>query len=162
MKVREDSNMSTELEKKKNLPNKRGNYIAELVFDIIFLVIANGAPVWWNLSFLTDQYPTLLRIINITIGIQASGRLMLIMYRPLPLHYITEVVFSGIGFYLAYSLFTIFPFDFTSLGGAVGEAVSFFPFRIVLKIIFGIAMGANIIKGIVNIVKFAVSISKES
>jgi len=154
--------MSTELEKqKKDLPNKRSNYIANLVFDIIFLIVVNLLP-GWNVSFLTDQFPAVLRIINVCIGIQASANLMLIMYKPLPLHHITQVVLSGVGFYLAYTLFTVFPFDFTSLGGPVGKALQFFPFRIVLKVLFGIGMAANGIKGIISLIKFAVSVNRDS
>jgi len=145
------------VKKEKRLPNKLGNYISSLIFNCIFLFIANKLPDW-NLAFLTPEYAKVLLAINISLGVQASGNLMLIMYRPLTLHYITQVIINFLGFYAAYMLFTVFPFDFTASTGVIGKIIQNIPLRLILKIIFGIGMAGSIISGITNLVKFIVNI----
>ena len=147
------------MKKETDVPNKLGNYISSLIFNCIFLFIANKLPDW-DLAFLTPEYTKVLLAINISQGIQASGNLMLILYRPLPLHHITQVVTSFLSFYAAYMLFTVFPFDFTASSGLLSKIIQNVPLHLILKIIFGISMAGSVIKGITNLIKFVISIVK--
>ena len=57
-------------------PNKLAGYIASIVFNIIFLAILNKVPDW-NLSFITESYPNILWAVNLSLGIQIAGNILL-------------------------------------------------------------------------------------
>ncbi len=146
--------MHNEIKKKdKSTSNKLGSYISGLIFNTLFLFLANRLPEW-NFNFITDQYTSVLFALYLSFGLQASGNLMLILYRPLPLHHITQVVFNGISFYASYMLFTVFPLDFSSVDSFFGKPISLSPLNMVFKVLFGVSMAVSLISGLVNLIKF--------
>ena len=122
---------------KQQQPNKRSNYIANVVFNTLFLVIVNKVPDW-NIFFITEQFPAVLWALNLALGVQISANFMLIFHHPLSLHHISQTVVSIFQLISIYIIITIFPFDFSFLGNW---------FSILLKAVLGIAFFATLVTG---------------
>ncbi len=133
--------------------NRLGSYISGLIFNTLFIFLAIKLPEW-NFGFITGEYEHVLFALTLSFGLQASGNLMLILYRPLPLHHITQVVFNGVSLYASYMLFTVFPLDFSNAGSFLGKKLPLSPLNTVFKVLFGVSMAVSVISGLVNLIKF--------
>ncbi|MCK9421911.1 MAG: hypothetical protein M0Q38_04885 [Bacteroidales bacterium] len=95
---------------------RRGEYIGNLIFNLIFLWIVNKIPDW-NPGFIRENYNVVLWILNVNILIQIGGNaLMLLIDHPV-IRYLSRIIMEAAGFLTLIVLFYIFPFDFSKFHG---------------------------------------------
>jgi len=137
--------------RQKSRPNTIGNYIAAVVFNVIFLVILNKVPDW-NISFLKSSYSDLLPVINVSLGVQLAGNFLLIFFHPLYLHHLGQAVFSGLSALVIWRIYQVFPFDLDQ----VLRSLSWFD--TLLKVLIMVVFVATVIGGSINFYKFLRSV----
>lgn len=101
----------------KKPPNRISNYIPSVIFNIIILIVVNKIPDW-NIAFITESYPEILRAVNMSLIVHIAGNLILIFIHPLLLHHLTNAVFSVFSLIAAWVILSVFPFDFSEIAGS--------------------------------------------
>ncbi len=101
----------------KDKPARRnGEYIGNIIFNLIFLWIVNQIPDW-NLGFIRDNYNVVLWILNVNILVQIGGNaLMLALDMPF-IRYLARIITESASFVTQMVLFYIYPFDFSHFHG---------------------------------------------
>jgi hypothetical protein len=102
--------------KEKPVRNRRGEYIASLIFNLIWLFIVNKIPDW-NLEFINDHYPAVLWALNMNIFIQIGGNIVMLIFDVRIVRYLSRAVLEAANFLVMIILYYIFPFDFSGVPG---------------------------------------------
>lgn len=127
------------------MPRKRmSDYIAAVIFDIIFLVVVNKIP-GWNISFITEAFPDILWAVNTSMAVSLAGNLILIFFHPRFLHHLFNAVFAIFGILATSVILSVFPFDFSVV---VGDWLN-----ILVRIILIVGIVGSAIAVVVHIVK---------
>jgi hypothetical protein len=120
------------------------DYIAAVIFDIIFLVVVNKIP-GWNISFITEAFPDILWAVNTSMAVSLAGNLILIFFHPRFLHHLFNAVFAIFGILATSVILSVFPFDFSVV---VGDWLN-----ILVRIILIVGIVGSAIAVVVHIVK---------
>jgi hypothetical protein len=128
-----------------------GNYIAAVILNIILLVVLNRLPDW-NVRVLAPSYQDVLRVINLSLGVQVAGNFILIFFHPLYLHHLGQAVFSAFSAFAVWRVYRVFPFDLTGVIDAIGWFDTF------LKIFIMVVFIATVIGGSISFYRFLRSV----
>lgn len=131
--------------KDKPAATRRGDYIANMIFNLIFLWVVNKVPEW-NLGFIRDNYNVVLWILNLNILIQIGGNLLMAMTEFSPVRYLSRVIMEASSFLINIVLFYIYPFDFTNFHGL-------FWIDTILPVLLIIGMAVSALKVLANLWK---------
>jgi hypothetical protein len=126
-------------------PNKMINYILGGIVDGILLYVLHQLP-RWNVPVITDRFPDILPVVTLSLSVQIVFYVVLVLFHPLWLHYLAQVVFAVFSVIALGVIVEIFPFDFAELVGTWLNIA----FRIFLIVI----LVGTVISGIVNLVRF--------
>ena len=96
--------------------NRNGEYVGNIIFNIIFLWIVNHVPVW-NLPFIKDSYMVVLFILNVNILIQIGGNILKLLLGTPVIRYLSGIITESASLVTQLTLFYIFPFDFSHVHG---------------------------------------------
>ena len=129
----------------KDRPNKPINYILAGIFDGIFLYVLRQLP-RWNVPFITEAYPEILGAVTVSLSVQIAFSAVLVLFHPLWLHYLAQVVFSGVSVMALAVVIQVFPFDFSALVDSWLNTV--------VRIVLIVALVGTVIGGVVNLVRF--------
>jgi hypothetical protein len=102
--------------KEKQERSRTGEYIANIIFNLVFLWIVNKIPAW-HLSFIRDNYMVVLWILNVNILVQIAGNALMLVAGIPAIRYLARIVTEASSFVTLIVLFYIYPFDFTNVGG---------------------------------------------
>ena len=91
---------------------RKGEYIVNIVFNLIFLWIVNKIPDW-NPGFIASNYGAVLWILNVNILIQIGGNALMWMFDVSMLRYLSRIIMEVSSFLTVMTLFFIYPFDFS-------------------------------------------------
>lgn len=126
--------------------NRKGEFIANIVVNVIFYYIVNHLQEW-NVGFLRDNFSMVLWMINLNIFVQIGGNaLMLLTEGQRTVRYLSRAVMEAASFIVQLMLFYIYPFDFSHAG-------SFAWIDTVLPILLIIGMVVSAIKVLSNLWK---------
>ena len=92
---------------------KRSDFIFAIIANLIFLYIVNNL-LSWNLSFITSDFSQVLWILNISIGFTIIGNILFLLYSSPWFRHTMRTVINILSFMMAYYLYTIYPFSFSS------------------------------------------------
>jgi hypothetical protein len=126
-------------------PNKMINYILGGIFDGILLWVLRQLP-RWNVPVITDAYPGILWAVTLSLTVQIAFYVVLVLFHPLWLHYLAQVVFAVFSVVALGVVIEVFPFDFAALVDPWLNVA----FRIFLIII----LVGTVVSGVVNLVRF--------
>ena len=98
--------------------SRKGEYIGNLLFNLIFLWVFNKVPEW-NLVFIKDNYNVILWALDINIIVQICGNALMILFDAAFVRHFSKMVMEAASFVMQMVLFYIFPFDFTNFHGLV-------------------------------------------
>jgi hypothetical protein len=126
-------------------PNRTINYILGGNFDGLLLWVLYQLP-RWNVPIITDAYPAILWAVTLSLTVQIVCYVVLVLFHPLWLHYLAQVVFAVFSVIALGVIIEIFPFDFTDVSVPWLNTA----FRILLIII----LVGTVISGVVNLVRF--------
>lgn len=90
---------------------KNSEFIAAIIFNIIFLYIANNL-LNWNLSFIAPDFSQVLLILNVSIIANILANIGFLIYQRGWFRTLAQIILNIIGFAVAYSLYVVFPFIF--------------------------------------------------
>jgi hypothetical protein len=130
--------------------SRKGEYIGSIVANLIFLLIVNKVPDW-NLSFITESYPSVLWAVNLSIFVQIVGNALLIFFDPRWLRHLANLAFNIFGVISIAVVYAIYPFNFAVFGMEWYDVAA--------KIMLLIALFATAIAGAVHGVQFVVSLA---
>ncbi|GEM_PF-1730956 len=128
---------------KNRVKSKRGEYIGNIIVNLIFLWILSMVPKW-DLDFLKDNYMIVLLILKINCLVQIAGNLILLFISLKTLNLLLRIILELAGIVPLIMMFYIYPFDFTGEWNWLDKA---------LPIIFIIGMAVAAIKVITLIVR---------
>ena len=101
----------------KEAPNRTANYVASAIANFVVLIVLHLIPNW-GIVFITDSYTHILWAVNLSLGIQIAGNIILLLYHPLHLHHLFNAVFSFAAVFSTAVILTVFPFDFSMVPGS--------------------------------------------
>ena len=102
--------------KEKVARSRNGEYIGNIIFNLLFLWIVNNVQEW-NVGFLKDNFSVVLWILNVNIFVQIGGNVLMFISGLQAMRYFTLIITESASFVTQMVLFYIFPFDFTHFHG---------------------------------------------
>ncbi len=99
------------LEKNKTDVSKKSEYIAAIIFNLIFWYIVNNL-LNWQVYFITTAFNEVLWIINFSIIVSIIGNALLLFYSPERLRHLVKIIINIVSFVATYMVWTVFPFNF--------------------------------------------------
>lgn len=91
----------------------KSGYIAAIVINIILLFIFNMLPNW-HISFLTNDYLSILWAINLSIGATIIFNLIYLFYDKGWFRHLSQIVMSVIALFVVFLIYAVYPFIFTN------------------------------------------------
>jgi hypothetical protein len=123
----------------------RGEAIAAIIFNLIWLWIINKVPDW-NFSFVLDSYGVLLWIWNLNVGVQVLTNLIILIFAVRWLRYLMKAVMEAGSFVSLIATYYLYPFNFS-------DAVGWSHTDTVIQIALIIAMIVTAIQILVDVLK---------
>ncbi len=93
--------------------NRKGEYVAAIIFGLIFLYIVNNL-LNWNIYFITNALNEVLWIVNLSIIATIIGNIFLLVYDPDWFRHIIKIIINIITLISTYFVYIVFPFNFYS------------------------------------------------
>jgi len=121
---------------------KTSEFVVAIIANIIVLYIVNNL-LNWNLSFIAPSFTEVLFILNVSIVANIVANIGFIIYQKGWFKTLVQIVLNIIGFIVANTLYTVFPFTFQTIA-----------FAYILKFILIIGMVALVIATLVEVVRF--------
>ena len=136
----------------KSRKKHRGEAIWAIIWNIFFLWIVNKVPDW-NLAFISEQYDTILWILNLNIIIQIAGYVFILFLDFRWFWHLVRTILDAASLVTLLVLYFIYPFDFSTIDGWSWLDV-------VIPIAFIIGMVASGIGIIIHLVRFIFQLTK--
>ena len=92
---------------------KKSEYIGAIVVNIILLYIFNNL-VNWHIYFITGAFNEVLWIINLAVIAVIIGNILLLIFNPEWFRHIVKIILNIFVITAVYSIYSIFPFNFSS------------------------------------------------
>jgi hypothetical protein len=102
--------------KEKPVKSRNGEYIANIIFNLLFLWIVNNVQEW-DLGFIKDNFSVVVWIMNVNILIQIAGNILMLLSGLSVIRYLTLIITESASFVTQIVLFYIYPFDFSHFHG---------------------------------------------
>lgn len=91
--------------------SKKSEYIAAIIFNLIFLYIFNNL-LNWHIYFITNSFNEVLWIINLSIIVSIIGNALLLVYDPVRFRHLVKIIMNMVSFVAVYLVYDVFPFNF--------------------------------------------------
>lgn len=92
--------------------SRTGDYIAAIVFNLIFLWIVNKVPDWQP-GFIRENFMVVLWVLNVSILVQIAGNALMLLTGLWVVRRLARIVMESASFVSTMVLYYIYPFDFT-------------------------------------------------
>ena len=92
---------------------KKGEYIANIIFNLIFLWILSRVP-HWNIPFLADDYMVVLLVMKINCWVQIAANIVLLVMYIRALRYVVKIIAEAAGLAALMVMYYLYPFDFSN------------------------------------------------
>jgi hypothetical protein len=102
--------------REKSQTARRGEYIGNIIVNLIFLWIVNKIPEW-NPGFIANNYGAVLWILNVNILIQIGGNLLMAVFDYPGIRYLARIVTEAASFLTMMVLYFLYPFNFSNYPG---------------------------------------------
>ena len=133
-------------------PNRISNYIPSVICNIVLIIVVNKIPDW-NIVFITESYPDILRAVNMTLIVHLVGNFILIFIHPLFTHHLANAVFSVFSLIAAWVIFSVFPFGFSEIVGSWLNTV--------IRVCLIIGIVGSAVSVVVHLVKALIALFKQ-
>lgn len=132
--------------------HRPGEYIANIIFNLIFLWILSRVP-HWNIGWLKDNYMVVLLILQINSLAQIAGNIIMLVFKVRMVRYIASILMEIAGFVAVLMLYYLYPFDFS------GYSLKWLD--VVLPILFIVGMVVSAVKIVTYTIQLFVGLCKE-
>lgn len=123
----------------KNSDYKKSEYIASIIFNLIFLYIANNL-LDWNAPFLTSDFTAVLWLVNISLVLTIIFNIVFLAFNSARVRALLKMVLNMISFFVALSFYFIYPLDFSSV--SYGDTLDLVAKILIIIGIIGSVIGA--------------------
>lgn len=135
------------------LKYKKGEYIAGIIFNLIFYFILSRLDDW-SITWLNENYHIVVLIMKVNIIIQVAGFLILLLKPATILFYLVRIIMEAAGLVPLVMLYYLYPFNFEGYHN-LGWLDKLLPFIFILAFIIGL------IQVITLIIRLIFSIKKK-
>lgn len=132
-------------------PARVVGYAFTILFMLAVLVAANVWPGWEAVPFLSDEVPSVLGLVNLSLVATVVANGLYVVADPRWLVAAAEVVLSAISVAVAWQVVTVFPFDFNGVAYDLSTLVR-------IAVVLGLA--ATVVGFAVNLVRLAREVSR--
>ncbi len=135
---------------------KTADYVSAVVVNIIVLVFVNTLLAWrqHTQGIVLETWAEVLWALDISIGLQIAGNLVLCFYRPAWFSALFRAAFAATGLLSIIVFYVVYPLDFSHAVGAWLDTA----FRIVLIV----GMAGSVIGFVVELVRFITAAAREA
>lgn len=91
--------------------SKKSEYIATIIFNLIFLYIFNNL-LNWHIYFVTNSFNEVLWIVNLSIIVSIIGNALLVVFDPVRFRHLVKIIINIVSFAAVYLVYEVFPFNF--------------------------------------------------
>jgi len=102
--------------REKQYHNRRGEFIASIVFNLIALVILYKIPDW-HFGFITQKYGAVMYILIFSCLVQIGGNLLMLLLDFRYVRYLSRIFMEAASFLAQITLYYIYPLDFSNYPG---------------------------------------------
>jgi hypothetical protein len=102
--------------KEKATRSRNGEYIGNIIFNLLFLWIVNNIQEW-NVGFIRENFSVVVWILNVNILVQIAGNAFMLLSGLPVIRYFSLIIMESASFITQMVLFYIYPFDFTHFHG---------------------------------------------
>lgn len=95
-------------------PTRRIGYLAAVIVNVIIWIIVNVSPGWRSLSFLTEDFTSLLWLVNLSLVASALVNAAYLAFDPAWFKSTTQIGILVIGLAAAIRMWQVFPLDFSA------------------------------------------------
>jgi hypothetical protein len=113
-----DSHGRKHWHKEKSVRSRNGEYIGNIIFNLLFLWIVNNVQEW-HVGFIRDNFSVVVWIMNVNILIQIAGNGLMLLTGLSAIRYLTRIITESASFVTQMVLFYIYPFDFSHFHGLI-------------------------------------------
>lgn len=115
---------------------RRAGYVIAAALTAVFAYLVNVRPGWESLSFLTEETPQVLGLVNLSLAVGFVANMIYVFADPPRLKALGDLVTTSVGLVVLVRVWQVFPFDF--------EAYSF-NVALLLRVLLIIAMVGSVI-----------------
>jgi hypothetical protein len=103
-----------ESKEKKMTHNKKIDYVVAIAVNVILLYAANNLLAW-NPAYITAKYADCLWAINLSVIANLLANTMFLFHDKKGFKGIARIILNLVGLNFIYTLYTIYPFDFSTI-----------------------------------------------
>lgn len=92
---------------------RKFGYLVAAMVNVIMLVLVNATPGWQVLPFLTEDFVSMLWLVNLSMFAGATVNVAYLAYDPAWFTSVCQIVVTVIGLVAAIRMWQLFPFDFS-------------------------------------------------
>jgi len=142
----EEATMTSDTASNRSHPARRFGYLVAVMVNVILWFLVNARPGWRTLPFLTEGFPDVLWLVNLSLATSAAVNVVYLGYDRAWLKSVCQIGVSAIGLAAAIRMLQVFPFDFSS---------SAFPWTAVTRLLLILAIFGSVVAVLVELVKLA-------
>ena len=102
--------------KEKPIRNRRGEYIGSIIWNLIWLYVANHL-MEWDVKFINQHFSAVLWALNMNIVIQIGGNVVMFLFDIRLIRYLVKIVLEAANFLTLIIFYYIYPFNFAAYPG---------------------------------------------
>lgn len=102
--------------REKQYSNRRGEFVASVVFNLIALVILYKIPDW-HFGFITLKYGAVMYILIFSCLVQIGGNLLMLLLDFRFIRYLSHIFMEAASFLALITVYYIYPLDFSNFPG---------------------------------------------
>jgi len=130
--------------RKAPVTSRRVGYLVAIVVNAVLLYLINRSPGWEAVSFLTDDTPRILGLVNASIVAGIVANCIYTLWDPRWLRALGDIVTVSIGLMALVQLWVVFPIDFGSAS---------VPWELVARWLIGVGIAGSILGIIVALAR---------
>jgi len=125
---------------------RKVGYLVAVMVNVIMLVLVNAIPGWRVLPFLTDDFVSLLWLVNLSIFAGVMVNVAYLAYDAAWFKSVCQIGVTAIGLVAAIRTWQVFPFDFSPYAG---------PWEALTRLLLVLAIFGSIVGIVVELVRLA-------
>lgn len=127
-------------------PRRKIGYLVSVIVNAILWILVNVRPGWRELTFLTEEFSTVLWLVNLSLVASALVNAVYLVYDPAWFKSVSQIGVLSIGLAATVRMWQVFPFDFS------GSSI---PWAGLTRVLFVIAIFGSVVGIIAELVKLA-------
>lgn len=125
---------------------RKVGYLVAVLVNSIMLVMVNAYPGWRVLPFLTEEFVSILWLVNLSLVASVVVNVFYLAYDPAWFRSVGQIGVSAIGLVAAVRMWQVFPFDFSAY---------VFTWTAVIRLLLVLAIFGSVVAIVIELVRLA-------